>query len=185
MIVTGLPRSGTSLMMNILRNNGYLVDDRIIRPKEFNPDGYFETEETSSGIRERINGVGKAYKVILYAFLRKSVIFDDYKVILCIRNPYAIAVSQEKSENGLGSIERNLENVSRWYSRFLEDFSGREYLVVDYDEVFLGETVERMSNFLGFDVNIQLEDKSNRELDVYKRLKGSLNGDILFRSFDR
>lgn len=170
-IVTGLPRSGTSLMMNILKNNGYLVEDYIKKPKEFNEDGYFETEETCSGIREKIRGMGKAYKVILYAFLKKSVIYDDYKVIFCVRNPYAIAVSQQNSDNGFGSIEKNLEQITYWYFRFLNEFKNREHLVVDYDEIFEEQTRIKLSKYLGFDVEITVENRERQEVSIYKKIK--------------
>ena len=48
-IVSGLPRSGTSLMMEMLRAAGYeLLTDHIRQEDEFNPNGYFEFERVKN-----------------------------------------------------------------------------------------------------------------------------------------
>ena len=42
-IVSGLPRTGTSMMMNILKNSGIkILEDKTREADEFNPKGYFE-----------------------------------------------------------------------------------------------------------------------------------------------
>ncbi|VAX33492.1 hypothetical protein MNBD_NITROSPIRAE03-1734, partial [hydrothermal vent metagenome] len=45
-IVTGLPRSGTSMMMKMLQSGGMeVVTDNIRKADEDNPEGYYEFEK--------------------------------------------------------------------------------------------------------------------------------------------
>ncbi|MFT7619498.1 MAG: GT2 family glycosyltransferase [Planctomycetota bacterium] len=41
-IITGMHRSGTSLLANLLQSAGVDIGDRLMEPTEFNPKGYFE-----------------------------------------------------------------------------------------------------------------------------------------------
>ena len=45
LVVTGMHRSGTSLLANLLREAGVAVGDRLYGPNAFNPKGHFEDEE--------------------------------------------------------------------------------------------------------------------------------------------
>src|SRR5919198_253690 len=68
-IVSGLPRSGTSMMMRMLAEGGMpIVTDELRRPDPDNPNGYFEFEtvrQMSTGNVEWLeNAKGKAVKVI-------------------------------------------------------------------------------------------------------------------------
>jgi hypothetical protein len=58
-VVSGLPRSGTSMMMKMLAEGGLpIITDELRRPDNDNPNGYFELEghEATEGTRlvERI-----------------------------------------------------------------------------------------------------------------------------------
>ena len=86
-IVSGLPRSGTSLMMNILYHNGMKIfTDGKRMPDESNPKGYFEIEEIGEKIKrdssflEGKNGCVK----ILSLFLEH--IRGDHKIIFMERD---------------------------------------------------------------------------------------------------
>ena len=49
-IVSGLPRSGTSMMMRMLESGGLeIVTDDIRQQDEDNPRGYFEVERVKAG----------------------------------------------------------------------------------------------------------------------------------------
>lgn len=98
-IVSGLPRSGTSMMMGMLGAGGMdlLVDDH--RPgDESNPKGYFEFEPVAAS-RESVEWVplaaGKAVKVI-YALLETLPDGFDYRVVYLIRDIDEVVESQAR-----------------------------------------------------------------------------------------
>ena len=67
-IVSGLPRSGTSLMMQMLDNGGVeVVTDHIRTPDTDNPRGYYEFEQVKK-IKEDASWLpgtrGKAFKMV-------------------------------------------------------------------------------------------------------------------------
>ena len=67
-IVSGLPRSGTSLMMQMLDNGGIaVVTDNIRTPDTDNPRGYYEFEQVKK-IKEDVSWLpetrGKAFKMV-------------------------------------------------------------------------------------------------------------------------
>jgi len=98
-LVSGLPRSGTSMMMRMLAAGGMpIVTDNIRRADEDNPGGYFELEK----VKQLENGdgwlgreTGKAIKVIatLLPMLPKNVF---YYVIFMQRHMKEILASQRK-----------------------------------------------------------------------------------------
>jgi hypothetical protein len=107
-IVSGLPRSGTSMMMKMLEAGGLAVQtDNIREPDIDNPKGYYEDErvkdlekvEDKSWVRE---SRGKVLKVI--SFLLKDLPEDNhYKVVFMRRNLQEIMASQNKMIDRLGS----------------------------------------------------------------------------------
>jgi hypothetical protein len=99
-IVSGLPRSGTSMMMNILEAGGLPpVTDEIRTADDDNPKGYYEFERVKK-LPEGDNGWlnearGKSVKVIsaLLEHLPKEY---DYKVIFMYRDMAEILASQKQ-----------------------------------------------------------------------------------------
>jgi predicted AlkP superfamily phosphohydrolase/phosphomutase/tetratricopeptide (TPR) repeat protein len=98
-VVSGLPRSGTSLMMQILKAGGVeLFTDDIRQPDENNPRGYFEFEKVKSLSKDNSwisDAKGKAIKVIaqLLYYLPKNY---NFKIIFMQRNMEEIMISQQK-----------------------------------------------------------------------------------------
>ena len=99
-VVSGLPRSGTSMMMKILAEGGLpLVADQSRTADEDNPNGYFELEvvkQMSAGnIAWLADAGGKAVKVIsgLLEHLPQEY---SYKVIFMEREIREILASQRK-----------------------------------------------------------------------------------------
>ncbi len=98
-IVSGLPRSGTSMMMQMLRSAGVeLLTDEIRNPDENNPKGYYEFEPVKSLARDSswmAQADGKAVKVIaqLLKFLPDGF---TYKVVFMKRNLNEVLASQQK-----------------------------------------------------------------------------------------
>lgn len=96
-IVSGLPRSGTSLMMQMLQAGGMqLLTDGRRASDEHNPRGYFEHE----GVKHSQNDLswlehagGKAAKVI-HLLLQHLPANRDYRVIFMMRNLAEVIASQ-------------------------------------------------------------------------------------------
>ncbi len=119
-VVSGLPRSGTSMAMQMLAAAGVpLVTDGIRKPGEDNPKGYFEDERVKDLYKESVNRSwiretrGKAVKII--SFLLKDLPeTNNYKVIFMKRALPEILQSQKKmlerrNEPDESSDERMLE----------------------------------------------------------------------------
>ena len=100
-IVSGLPRSGTSMMMKMLEAGGVAIMTDSIRTADVdNPKGYYEYERVKeleketdkSYIRE---GRGKALKVI--SFLLKELPDDNfYRIVFMRRDLGEVISSQNK-----------------------------------------------------------------------------------------
>jgi hypothetical protein len=100
-IVSGLPRSGTSMMMKMLEAGGVPIMTDAIRTADVdNPKGYYEYERVKeleketdkSYVRE---GRGRALKVI--SFLLKDLPDDNfYRVIFMRRDLDEVIASQNK-----------------------------------------------------------------------------------------
>lgn len=99
-IVSGLPRSGTSMMMKMLTEGGLpAVMDSLRQADEDNPNGYFEIESSKSlkdGDTKWIyDAQGKVVKVISYLL---EFLPDDlsYDVIFMEREISEVLASQRK-----------------------------------------------------------------------------------------
>ena len=100
-VVSGLPRSGTSMMMKMLEAGGVpIVTDGVRTADEDNPRGYFEVERVKdlekepdkSWLRE---ARGKGLKVI--SFLLKELPEDcAYRVVFMRRDLAEVVTSQNK-----------------------------------------------------------------------------------------
>jgi len=114
-IVSGLPRSGTSMMMNMLHSGGLEVMSDGEREADIdNPKGYFEyervkdleSETDKSYVRE---GRGKVLKVI--SFLIKDLPDDnDYEVIFMRRDLGEVLKSQAKMIDRLGTSDTDADD---------------------------------------------------------------------------
>ncbi|MFH1184086.1 MAG: sulfotransferase domain-containing protein [Chloroflexota bacterium] len=99
-VVSGLPRSGTSMMMKMLSEGGLeVVTDAIRAADEDNPNGYFEFEPVkrlADGQDEWLKDArGKLVKVIS-ALLEHLPATYDYRVVFMEREIKEILVSQQK-----------------------------------------------------------------------------------------
>ncbi len=99
-VVSGLPRSGTSMMMKMLAEGGLaVVTDEIRSADDDNPNGYFELEvvkQMSDGnVAWLENANGKVVKVIS-ALLEHLPATHSYKVIFMEREIKEVLASQKK-----------------------------------------------------------------------------------------
>ena len=96
-IVSGLPRSGTSLMMQMLQAGGLslLTDERRAADKH-NPRGYFEYEAVKNS-RVDVSWLeqarGRAVKVI-HLLLRHLPVDRPYRVLFMLRDVQEVIASQ-------------------------------------------------------------------------------------------
>jgi hypothetical protein len=97
-IVSGLPRSGTSMMMQVLEAGGIpVLTDNIRKKDEDNPKGYYEYElvkKTKQDPSWVPGAQGKVVKVIY------SLIYDlpsgfDYRIVFMERNLDEVLASQK------------------------------------------------------------------------------------------
>ena len=100
-VVSGLPRSGTSMMMKMLAAGGLpVVTDEIRAADEDNPKGYFELEQIKELDKSKDktwlrDHRGKVIKII--SFLLKDLPDDNaYKVLFMRRNLEEVIASQNK-----------------------------------------------------------------------------------------
>ena len=99
-VVSGLPRSGTSMMMKMLAEGGLsVVTDQIRSADDDNPEGYFELEavkQMSAGnVLWLADAGGKVVKVIS-ALLEHLPSQYSYKVIFMEREIKEVLASQKK-----------------------------------------------------------------------------------------
>lgn len=162
-LVSGLPRSGTSMMMQMLNSGGLdlLVDD--VREADIsNPKGYFEYEPVMSIHRDNTwlsKGQNKVVKIV--APLLKHIDPEfRYKIIFMKRDINEIIKSQRlmtgKDTEILpvklyNSYVRLLENIESWK----EKETGVEILYLDYKEVLNDPEVymEKIQAFIGLDLD--------------------------------
>ena len=166
-IVSGLPRSGTSMMMKMLAEGGVpVITDELRRPDSDNPNGYFELEtvrQMSQGNIEWLgNSAGKAVKVIS-ALLEYLPPTYSYKVIFLERDVHEVLASQRKmllnrNEKEMGNeaeiaaqIQNHLSVMKPWLVRQ----PNMEVLYVNYNSL-MTEPVplcERITKFLDLPLN--------------------------------
>jgi hypothetical protein len=164
-VVSGLPRSGTSMMMKMLGAADLaVVTDRIRTADEDNPKGYFEYERVKDLDKEGdktwvIEHRGKVLKII--SFLLKDLPDSCfYRVIFMRRNLEEVIASQNKmllrrGEPADGSDDEKMMQLYASHLRktdmMLEANPHFELLDVHYRQVVENpaEQAKRVSRFLG------------------------------------
>ena len=166
-IVSGLPRSGTSMMMKMLAEGGLpVVTDELRRPDSDNPNGYFEFEtvrQMSQGNIEWLaNSGGKVVKVIS-ALLEYLPPKYSYKIIFLERDVHEVLASQRKmlmnrNEQEMGNeieieaqIQKHLSVMKPWLVRQ----PNMEVLYVNYNHLMTepGPVCDQISEFLDLPLN--------------------------------
>jgi hypothetical protein len=163
-LVSGLPRSGTSMAMKMLDAGGFeVIQDGIRTADEDNPKGYFEDErvknladmDDTSWFRDLR---GRVIKVVssLLQYLPND---NFYKVVFVIRDLREVLASQQKmldrrdevneseDETMMKMFEQHLEKV-KFQLRFREYF---DVLYVNYRDVLENphREAERINDFFG------------------------------------
>jgi len=165
-VVSGLPRSGTSMMMQMLAAGGFpILTDNLRLPDENNPNGFLEFEKVKELHRDQswvAEAKGKCVKIVapLLPFLPGNL---RYRVILMSRPLAEVSASQAQmlARKGGSSPAANpaalhltFEQQFRKATDFLE---ARQipFLVVPYQDCLKSTATicEAVKNFLGADLN--------------------------------
>ncbi len=163
-VVSGLPRSGTSMVMKMLEAGGLAVlTDGLRTADEDNPKGYYEVERVKGLAKETDKGWltearGKGIKVI--SFLLKSLPPGfNYRVVFIRRDLEEVLASQRKMLARRGEAEetppermRALFEDDLWRARFqLKQRPEFETIELDYSAVLARpmEEARRVAAFLG------------------------------------
>jgi hypothetical protein len=122
-VVSGLPRSGTSLMMQMLDRGGVeVVTDQIRAADTDNPRGYYEYEQVKA-IKRDTSWLpatrGKAFKMVsqlLYALPST----ETYRILFMERNLEEVLLSQEKMLARLGRPAAPRDEIVRAFVQHLD-----------------------------------------------------------------
>jgi hypothetical protein len=166
-VVSGLPRSGTSMMMRMLAAGGLpvLEDDRR-PPDQDNPLGYFELDAVKASARDTDwvrAAPGKTVKVISY-LLRCLPTDLDYRVLFMRRDLDEVVRSQramldrraaavdQTDERARAALAEHLVDVEAWLE------SARHMLVcgISHRRVLTEprQQAERAARFLGVELDL-------------------------------
>ncbi len=164
-VVTGLPRSGTSMMMQAVTAGGVEpLQDGLRPPDEDNPRGYFEFEPATRLRSDRSwipQARGKVVKLVLplVPYLPAG---ETYRIILIQRNLREVAASQSRMLERLDRTKQaaalSTEELERAYlsheeevRRWLDARPGVGVLALSYSEVLSDPTTaaRRIGDFLG------------------------------------
>jgi hypothetical protein len=161
LIVSGLPRSGTSLMMQMLDHGGIeVVTDNLRTADRDNPKGYYEFEQVKTIKRDTTwlpATRGKAFKMV------SQLLYDlppgeTYRILFMERDLEEVLDSQEKMLTRLGRTPAPREAIRTAYLAHLERLhewlrrqENMTILRVRYNDLIERprEQAERVREFLG------------------------------------
>jgi len=155
-IVSGLPRSGTSLLMQALQAGGLPVaTDGKREPDESNPKGYLEIESIIDKLRDNPEIVfsfeDHVVKIIAYGL--QYLPRGNYRVVYMERNIEEILDSMEKMMNAKDEERKSTKAAfEKLNEKSKTDISGREdmeVLFVSYNEILSNPTeqLEKVHRF--------------------------------------
>ncbi len=161
-IVSGLPRSGTSLMMQILEAGGLpILKDDTREADADNPKGYYEFERVKQVAQDQAwlqDARGKAVKMVSALLLDLPDTYT-YRVIFMRRKMEEILASQKtmlersgKPTDAIGDdkmaalFRKHLDQVAKWIS----EQPNVHVLYVSYNEMIADplKEIQRINQFL-------------------------------------
>ena len=166
-VVSGLPRSGTSMMMKMLMEGGVpAVSDSIRSADEDNPNGYFEFEpvkQLSEGENKWLSDANHKVVKIVSALLEYLPASHHYKILFMERDIEEILASQHKmlnrrmEESKISDIEmesqfrKHLAELKFWLARQ----PNMDVLFVDYNRLMANpdDFCPKIADFIGIPVN--------------------------------
>lgn len=174
-IVSGLERSGTSLMMQIIEESGLKLAYNNNRPPDSdNPNGYYELHKGKIIGRLEEEEVdfdkydGQFIKITSYGI--KMLPKGDYKIIYMQRPVDEVYLSQNKKMGSSSMIsefdqKELLKKLDDFTIQFMEEREDIEYLTVNHRNLIENpeEELSKVTEFLGVDV-IKGKDAIDKDL---------------------
>ncbi len=156
-IVSGLPRSGTSLMMQMLEAGGLeIFTDKNREADENNPKGYYEHEGVKSLKKNKqflADAKGKTVKVIAHllehlpSVFRYRIVFMERDMMEIVQSQQRMLVRDEKRVSMetvplklMDKYKASLDKAYRW----MENQPNVEFIKVSYKEVMESPFMQAM-----------------------------------------
>lgn len=168
-IVSGLPRSGTSLMMKMLEAGGMdILSDNIRAADADNPGGYYEYERVKKIKEDPVfleNARGKAVKIISELLLHvpprypANVIFMRRSMEEVLASQRTMLARRGKPVDGIDEqtlaalFQKHIQQVESWIARQ----SHIQVLYISYNDLLEYPTshIERITEFLPSPLDMQ------------------------------
>jgi hypothetical protein len=166
-VVSGLPRSGTSLMMQMLARGGFdILSDGVRRADQDNPHGYYELEKVKAIERDSSwlpVARGKVLKMVsqLLYYLPDS---ERYRIVFMRRDLDEVLASQAAMLKRLGRPAPASDDLSGPYRKHLAHLQAWlteqphiQVLPVNYGELVAEPRrhAEQIRDFLAADADIE------------------------------
>ena len=183
-IVSGLPRSGTSMTMTMLEAGGIPpLTDHIRTADSDNPKGYYEFERAKKlkegDVAWLPDAEGKAVKVI-GALLTSLPNNYEYRVLFMRRKIEEVLASQAKMLANRGEdskvddatmadlFAKHVKQVKAW----MDSQSNLQYIDVDYNAMLADPTpyIHKINEFLGGELDIE-QMQAVVDPDLYRQRK--------------
>lgn len=162
-VVTGFPRSGTSMMMQMLYAGGLQIfTDAKRTSDDFNPVGYWEHQAVKNIARNQTflkEAEGKAVKIVM-PLLRILKPTMPLHVIWMKRNHASVLRSQQHMA-GEGSLNlkllQEMIQEEQLHTAWLNRHPHISYVEIDYDETLNhpSKTAEKLSRFLSKEMDFE------------------------------
>ncbi len=167
-VVSGLPRSGTSMMMKMLAEGGLLVLTDSIRSADVdNPNGYFELEQVkqlADGQNEWLANADHKIVKIISALLEHLPAEHHYKILFMEREIAEILASQHKMlarRNEASKVsDAEMEAQFREHLKAIKYWLARqpnmEVLYVDYNRMMANpdQYCQKIADFVGLPLDV-------------------------------
>ncbi|MEA1871089.1 MAG: sulfotransferase [Candidatus Bipolaricaulota bacterium] len=168
-IVSGLPRSGTSLMMMMLEAGGMpVLTDHIRTADADNPKGYYEFERVKAIERDQawLKEAGEKTVKMVSALLKHLPQNYAYRIIFMRREMEEILASQRQmlirrgeptdtvSDERIAELSNeHLQRVATW----IDDQPNIDVLYVSYNEILKDPLIQarRVADFVDIDLNVE------------------------------
>lgn len=188
-VVSGLPRSGTSMMMKMLEAGGLqIVTDNERKPDEDNPKGYYELEIVKKLRHGDVSWIpntkGKVVKIIasLIEYLPEDI---EFKVIFMERSMSEILASQKKMLERRGENPDKIsdDQLAQIFSNHLVSVFGLmdsqkniNYIKADYNQLIVDpeSMLKKIIELLNYPLNIE-EMKSIVDPILYRQKSKKIN----------
>ncbi len=167
-VVSGLPRSGTSMMMKMLEEGGIpILTDAIRSADDDNPNGYYEFEfvkKLPEGQNKWLAEANRKAVKIISALLEHLPANYHYKIIFMEREPREILASQQKmlaNRNEKSKVDdaemqeqfqKHLAAIKYWLARQ----PNMDVMYVDYNKMIVSPEnyCQAIADFIAIPIDV-------------------------------